>query len=155
MSSFAAALERDFRQQRRLLGYAGLLPFAACLAVLLFSDDRSWVEHATDNMLKYAALIAAFLGAVHWGTSANGRQEHQTIRLAWGVTPAVVAWFLLSLPDSAALVGFAALFTLILAVDRHLLPVLDDDYRQLRLRLSSLVIVILLTAALALPGTSP
>ena len=85
----------------------------------------------------------------------TGRQEHQTVRLAWGVTPAIIAWFLLSLPDSVALVSFAALFTLVLAVDRHLLPVLDDDYRQLRLRLSTLVIVILLAAALAAPGTAP
>jgi hypothetical protein len=54
-----------------------------------------------------------------------------------------------------ALVSFAALFTLILAVDRHLLPVLDDDYRQLRLRLSTLVILILLAAALAAPGAAP
>ena len=155
MSSFATALERDFRQQRRFLGYAGLLPFAACLAVLLLSDDRSWVDHATNSMRNYAALIAAFLGAVHWGTPANGRQEHQTVRLAWGVIPAIIAWFLLSLPDSVALASFAALFTLILAVDRHLLPVLDDDYRQLRLRLSTLVIVILLAAALTAPGTAP
>jgi hypothetical protein len=155
VSSFAAALTRDFRQRRRFLGYAGLLPFAACLAVLLSSDDRSWLEQATESMRNYAALIAAFLGAVHWGISANDRQEHQTVRLVWGVTPAVVAWFLLSLPGSVALVSFAALFTLILAVDRHLLPVLDDDYRQLRLRLSTLVIVILLVAALAAHGTSP
>jgi len=155
VSSFAAALARDFRQRRRFLGYAGLLPFAACLAVLLLSGDRGWLDQATDSMRNYAALIAAFLGAVHWGIPANGRQEHQTVRLVWGVTPAVVAWFVLSLSGSVALVAFAALFMLILAVDRHLLPVLDDDYRQLRLRLSTLVIVMLLVAALAAPGTAP
>jgi hypothetical protein len=155
VSSFAAALKQDLRQRRRFLGYAGLLPFAACLAVLLFSDDRSWLDQATDSMLHYAALIAAFLGAVHWGISATDRQEHQTARLVWGVTPAVVAWFLLRMPDSVALVSFAGLFTLILIVDRHLLPLLDDDYRQLRLRLSALVLVILLVAALTAHGTAP
>jgi len=155
MSAFATALGRDLLQQRRLLGYAGLLPFAACLTVLLYSDDRIWLDHATENMRNYAALIATFLGAVHWGTSADGRQENQAVRLAWGVTPAVIAWFLLNLPHSVALVSFAALFTLILAVDRHLLPVLDDDYRQLRLRLSTLVIIILLAAAITAPGATP
>jgi hypothetical protein len=64
----------------------------------------------------------------------------------------VIAWFVLSLPETLGLVAFAALFVLILAVDRHLLPVLDEDYRQLRLRLSALVVVMLLAAAFAAPG---
>ncbi len=155
MNGIAAALERDFRQQRRVLGYAGLLPFAACLAVLLLSNDRAWIDHAAANMRYYAALIAAFLGAVHWGIPADSREGHPTVRLIWGVAPAVIAWFLLSLPESLGLVAFAALFGLILAVDRHLLPVLDEDYRQLRLRLSALVVAMLLAAAFAAPGGTP
>jgi hypothetical protein len=50
------------------------------------------------------------------------------------------------LPAPAALLGFAALFALILWVDHRLLPVLDDDYRHMRLRLS-LVVVASLTIA--------
>ncbi len=60
--------------------------------------------------------------------------------------PALIAWTLLALPGRAALLGFAALFGLILIVDRYLLPVLDDAYRTLRLQLTGGVILCLLTA---------
>ena len=136
----------------RLLGYAGLLPFAACLAVMLLSDDRDWQARATGQLLSYAALIASFLGAVHWGAALHSQQGQQNARLAWGVTPALVAWSLLSLPQGFALAGFAALFSLILLVDYHLLPLLDEDYRRLRSHLSTLVIACLLTAAFVYPG---
>lgn len=141
-------------RQRRLLGYAGLLPFGICLAVMLLADDRSWQDLAVTQLLNYAAVIASFLGAVHWGASMNDRQGLQIIRLAWGVTPALLAWSLLSLSAGIAFAGFAVLFTTILLVDCYLLPLLDDDYRRLRLRLSTLVIGTLLTAAILYPGIS-
>ena len=62
-----------------------------------------------------------------------------------------MAWPLLSLPTNAAFAGTAALFAFILVVDCYLLPLLDDDYRRLRLRLSALVIACLLTAAAIVP----
>ena len=68
--------------------------------------------------------------------------------------PALVAWSLLSLPPDVALTGFAALFAVILLVDLYLLPLLDDDYRRLRLRLSTVVIVCLLGSALVAPGAA-
>lgn len=138
----------------RLLGYAGLLPFAGCLALMLLSDDRGWQAQAGSQLLNYAALIASFLGAVHWGAAFYGRQGQQGARLAWGVTPALIAWSLLSLPQGMALAGLAALFALILLVDYHLLPLLDEDYRRLRLRLSALVIACLLSAALVYPDVA-
>jgi hypothetical protein len=67
------------------------------------------------------------------------------------VTPALLAWLLLNLPQDIAFAGFAALFGIILLVDCYLLPLLDDDYRRLRLRLSTLVIACLLTAAATTP----
>ena len=136
----------------RLLGYAGLLPFAVCLAVMVLSDDYVWQAQATKQLINYAALIAGFLGAVHWGATFYGRQQQQRAQLAWGVTPALIAWFLMSLPQGTALAGLAALFSVILLVDYRLLPLLDEDYRRLRSRLSALVIACLLTAAFVHPG---
>jgi hypothetical protein len=152
MSTSTVALSHS-RGLLRWLGYAGLLPFVACLAVMLLSDDRNWQAQAASQLISYAALIASFLGAVHWGAAFYDRQGQQGARLAWGVTPALAAWSLLSLPQGMALAGLAALFSLILLVDYRLLPLLGEDYRRLRLRLSAVVIACLLTAAWVYTGT--
>lgn len=153
MTTVVAGLSPGLRS-RRLLGYAGLLPFAGCLAVMLLTDDRSLQDLAASQLLLYAGLIASFLGAVHWGAAVYGRQGPQSTRLAWGVTPALLAWPLLNLPQDLAFAGFAALFGIILLVDCYLLPLLDNDYRRLRLRLSTAVIACLLTAAATAPGVA-
>lgn len=153
MTAATARPAQDMRY-RRLLGYGGLLPFAGCLTIMLLADDRNWQSQAAAQLLNYTALIASFLGAVHWGAAFYGNQGHQGARLAWGVTPALLAWTLLSLPADIAFTGFAILFAVILLVDCYLLPLLDDDYRKLRVRLSTLVIATLLTAAAANQGIS-
>jgi hypothetical protein len=147
----ATASPAQKMRHRRLLGYGGLLPFVGCLAIMLLADDRNWQHQAAIQLLNYAALIASFLGAVHWGAAVKGSQG---ARLAWGVTPALVAWTLLSLPADIAFAGFAALFAVILLVDCYLLPLLDNDFRRLRLQLSMPVIATLLIAAITFPGIS-
>ena len=153
MTAVVASLSPGLKS-RRLLGYGGLLPFAGCLGLILLADDRSVQVLAASQMLNYAGLIASFLGAVHWGAAVYGGQGPQSIHLAWGVAPALIAWPLLTLPQDIAFAGFAALFGVILLVDCYLLPLLDDDYRRLRLRLSILVIACLLTAAATNPGVA-
>lgn len=142
----AAAAVGDWRRERRWLGYAGLVPFLACLA-MLYLGDTAWRTTAIDLLRNYAALIASFLGAVHWGVAADDSDRGQLARLRWGVMPALIAWTLLMLPEAFAFAGLAILFALILLVDRYLLPVLDDGYRQLRLHLSLIVIATLVAAA--------
>ena len=140
----------SWHSERRWLGYAGLVPFLVCVAVLAVADDPAWRGVAMDTLRHYAAVIASFLGAVHWGMAAQRDDSFTRARLRWGVTPALIALVLLAVtPDSVALLGFAFLFALILIVDRFLLPVLDDTYRQLRVQLSVVVISSLLVAALA------
>lgn len=153
MTVAAAGLSQGLKS-RRLLGYAGLLPFAGCLTVMLLANDHGLQALAASQLLYYAGLVASFLGAVHWGAAVYGRQGPQSTRLAWGVVPALIAWPLLNLPQDIALAGFAALFGIILLVDCYLLPLLDDDYRRLRLRLSTLVIACLLLAAATAPGVA-
>jgi hypothetical protein len=146
-----AAQAGDARQnERRWLGYAGLIPFLVCAAVLSLADDPGWRGLATDMLRYYAAVIASFLGAVHWGMAAQRDDRYTRARLHWGVTPALIAWVLLAVePGSIALLGFAALFVLILIVDRFILPALDATYRALRVQLSVIVVLSLLVAALA------
>lgn len=138
----AAAWQRE----RHWLGYAGLLPFVAGLATMAWGRPE-WQSVATETLRNYAAVIASFLGAVHWGVAVADNDRLARARLRWGITPALLAWTLLTLPDPAALLGFAVLFGLILWVDRYLLPILDTDYRQLRLRLSLVVVIVMVAAA--------
>jgi hypothetical protein len=142
----------EWQRERRILGFAGVIPFLACAALLVLSDDRAWQSVASDTLRGYAAVIASFLGAVHWGVASTADDRLAHARLRWGIMPALIAWSLLAMPAPYALIGFAVLFALILIVDRHLLPVLDDTYRQLRLQLTVAVIATLVVAAAAVSG---
>jgi hypothetical protein len=135
----------SWQSERHWLGYAGLLPFLAAVTVLVVGPS-AWHVTTLTTLTHYAAVIASFLGAVHWGVATEQSERLRRARLRWGVVPALASWVLLALPTPAALLGFAALFALILWVDHRLLPVLDDDYRHMRLRLS-LVVVASLTIA--------
>ncbi|MDJ0741411.1 MAG: DUF3429 domain-containing protein [Gammaproteobacteria bacterium] len=135
-----------WQRERRWLGFAGLLPFLVCVAAI-YAGDALARTVAIDVLGSYAAVIASFLGAVHWGAAADDRDGLHHARLRWGVMPALIAWTLTMLPPPFAFAGFAVLFTLILVVDRYLLPVLDDRYREMRLHLSLIVIAALLLAA--------
>lgn len=143
-----------WQRERGWLGYAGLIPFVACLGVILVADDANRLQVAVDTLRHYAAVIASFLGAVHWGVAADARDGLRRARLRWGVMPALIGWTLLAVPAAFAFAGFALLFALILAVDRYLLPILDDGYRRLRLRLSLVVVATLAGAAFALAGST-
>jgi len=149
----AGTIEQQWLQERSWLGYAGLLPFLGCAAIVVSGADTGTTQLATDVMRYYAAVIASFLGAVHWGvaaTSVSGRYA----RLRWGVTPALISWTLLLVPAAPALLGFALLFVAILVVDVRLLPLLDERYRRLRIQLSAVVIASLLLTAVIIPGVS-
>ncbi|MCG6967340.1 MAG: DUF3429 domain-containing protein [Chromatiaceae bacterium] len=154
MSAMRATSTGSWQWERRWLGYAGLVPFLACLAVLLLTGDRHWNGIAVDTLRNYAAVIASFLGALHWALAGASPDRLQRARLRWGVVPALVGWALLALPAASSLAGFALLFAAILLVDRRLLPILDDGYRRLRLQLS-VVVVPTLVAAAALAAVRP
>ena len=143
--------EQRWQSERYWLGHAGLVPFLLCLAILLTTDDPEWRAVTTDLLRYYSAVIASFLGAVHWGAAADPRDTLRHARLRWGIMPALLAWTLLILPPNYAFLGYAVLFTLILGVDRYLLPILDDAYRELRLRLSIIVVMALVAAAVVTP----
>jgi hypothetical protein len=84
------------------LGYAGLLPFVACvLAVaLLDGEARGFASRA---LVAYGAVILSFLGAVHWGVLLRQPDAATPARLAVGVLPSLAGWVALLLPDRHAL----------------------------------------------------
>lgn len=105
----------------RALGLAGLIPFVflAALLWLVDVDLQAWVALA---LATYAALIASFLGGVHWGigwitpASLYARRGH----FIWGVTPSLLAWTGLLMPPFAGLAWLGLLLVLCYFVDRLL-----------------------------------
>lgn len=132
----------------RRLGYAGLAPFVLCAALVLFAGAAQTRALGLTALLSYAAVVAAFIGAVHWGVwlaeSSNARQA----RLVWGVVPSIASWCLLLLSPAWALTGFIALFVLMLVVDLRLLPFDYPGYGSLR---RNLTLGVLACLALAMP----
>ncbi|WP_372693245.1 DUF3429 domain-containing protein [Brevundimonas sp.] len=61
----------------RVLGFAGLLPQAAAVAILIFGGPDLWFG-ALGLAYAYAALIFSFLGGVWWGLAAMARGQAPT-----------------------------------------------------------------------------
>ena len=124
----------------RLLGYGGLIPFAAAAAAALLGPTP-WRGMALSALAAYGAVILSFLGAVHWGLALHAPPQEAPAawpRLGLGVLPALVGWIGLLLPPPF---GLALLATGLLAVAatetvdarRQLLP---PGYLPLRWMLS-------------------
>ena len=100
----------------KLLGYAGLIPFltfsVGCWLPLPFVSDSLSV------LIAYAAVILAFMGAVHWGAamSRDNNQGYQYLLVS--VVPALAAWIALMLPALAGLVILLSSFILLYLYDR-------------------------------------
>jgi hypothetical protein len=95
--------ERPLPQGLAALGYAGLLPFVACvLAIALLEGEARAGE--VRALVAYGAVILSFLGAVHWGLLLREADAASPrVRLAIGVLPSLLAWAALLLPDRQAL----------------------------------------------------
>lgn len=133
------------------LGYGGLVPFIAATAALAIWPGNAFAATA---LVGYAAVILAFLGAVHWGrVLAHPERADARRLLQWGVIPALLAWVALLAPPPVALGLLLGLVALVHVVDRQLLaadPAMGA-YRRLRRHLSWAVLALLALAwALAL-----
>jgi hypothetical protein len=115
-----------------VLGYAGLVPFVA-------ATWWAWTQPqgmASLALAGYGALIASFLGGIHWGL-AMARPRPAPTLLVWGVLPSLVACAALLLPRPTGLMLLAGLLLACYLVDlwlyrRHGLA----QWLPLRLRLS-------------------
>ncbi len=131
--------------QAKVLGYGGLLPFAAAVAALATGVST---ELAREAIVAYGAVIVSFVGAVHWGIAVGHRETRPQWVLTVSVVPALIAWAALLLPPAMAapllLLSFLGLFAYERAVLwRELFP---KWYRVLRARLTAAVTVLLAVA---------
>jgi hypothetical protein len=99
------------------LAYAGLIPFVLLAALLWIvqADLRPWLTIA---LTSYAALIATFLGGIHWGIAAQRPHHERPFHYIWGITPSLIAWIALIMPAYAGLPLLAALLITCYLVDR-------------------------------------
>ena len=134
----------------RLLGPAGLLPFAG----LAIGTWLGW-SWAAGALAAYGATILAFLGAVHWGLALRAPYSERGADLArfgLGVLPALVAWVALLLPVASGLVVLAGAILATAAVEQigSRAGLVPDDYLRLRWFLSAGAAGFLLLGAVAL-----
>jgi len=131
----------------KFLGYAGLVPFMAFsigswISLPYFSD-------AVQILIAYAAIILAFMGAIHWGQAMSRTSQQHGKYFYASVIPALTAWIALLLPETLALVVLVCGFIALYAYDRtvSISQAFPDWYIPMRKNLT-LVVVLCLSAAL-------
>ena len=104
-------------RQTLLLGYAGLLPFiGGALGVWL--TPLAWRPTVLSALLDYAAIILAFMGAIHWGLAMRAERKDTLAltQLGLSVLPAGLGWLAIvdiipaGLAVALLLFGFVALY---------------------------------------------
>jgi Protein of unknown function (DUF3429) len=87
------------RRAAQWLGYAGLIPFFAMAALLVFGWYQHDVDHATVEMvlLSYGAIILTFVGALSWAHAMH-RAELSSWWIVWSVVPSLVGWLAICVP---------------------------------------------------------
>jgi hypothetical protein len=134
----------------KVLGYAGLIPF------VVFSIGAwlplPFVGYPVDYLVAYAAVILAFMGAIHWGAAMAGPKGMRARYLVASVIPALVAWITLLLPQSTALLVLLAGFVSLYAFDRATSRMQDLPgwYVPMRLRLTTVVALCLAVALISI-----
>lgn len=147
ISSAAPLPTSDSPTQRliRQLGHGGLLPFGGlCLLSWLVNDTAQ--PYVALAMVAYAALIASFLGGLHWAVvwlSESGglhpklSDEAARQQLVWGVMPSLLAWPGVLMPAYAALPWLGCVLVVCYLMDRKLYPAAGlGHWLTLRFRLS-------------------
>ncbi|PRB82245.1 DUF3429 domain-containing protein [Pseudomonas sp. MYb185] len=131
------------------LAFAGLVPFVTG-ALGLWVTPEAWREWVMEELLAFAAVILAFMGAIHWGLAmrADEASDRAPMQLGLSVIPPLLGWFALSLPINFAIpVFFFAYATLyfadIWAVKHGLAPAW---YTSLRRPISLVIIASMLVA---------
>ena len=129
----------------RLLGYAGVLPQAACLGLILIGHE--WRYAALAGGFAYAAAIFSFLGGVWWGQALASGRANASVGVGAGayliaVLPSLIA-VALFLPwtfgwdwPGPALLYLGALILASPLIDRAL-GFAAPDFMRLRWQLSA------------------
>lgn len=131
------------------IALAALVPFVTG-ALGLWVTPEAWREWVMEELLAFAAVILAFMGAIHWGLAmrADEGSEGAPMQLGLSVIPPLLGWLALSLPINLAIpVFFFAFGTLyfadIWAVKQGLAPAW---YTRLRRPISLVIIASMMVA---------
>lgn len=118
-------------QTVRLLGALGLIPFYGLALLAWYDGGQHWALRAE---IGYAAVILAFLGAVHWGRALSTFDERNHIgTLLFGVMPALLGWTAVLLPVEFSLPMLAAGLVFVWGTEQMVfVDILPTWYRGLR-----------------------
>lgn len=131
----------------RLLGFGGLIPFVG-LALASWIASPAYQPELVRSLVAYAATIASFVGALHWGAAMHRSDLNTTAALAWGVVPSLVAWLALSMHATTALLLLSALLVTCFAVDRLVYPRMGlSGWLPMRLQLTAVATTSCVAAA--------
>jgi hypothetical protein len=139
------------------LGYAGLIP-PVLLAALVWLVDPGLQAWVAMGMAAYVALIASYLGGIHWGIgwmprgpALAGVPPARRAHFLWGVAPTLLAWPGLLMPPYAGLVWLGLVLLICYGVDRRLYAQAGlQRWLTLRFRLSGVAALSCFLAAGAL-----
>ena len=105
----------DHHQLIRNLGRAGLIPFVLLALMVWLLANNDLQPFVATALTGYAAIIASFLGGIHWGAAwvhseagSSHRDEHQVPALWWGITASLLAWLGVLIPILTCLVWYLA-----------------------------------------------
>lgn len=108
---------RDVPRPALVLACAGLIPFFAGVAGAWTLGGIAFVL-ALNLMMAYAAIVLAFLGAVHWGLALAQEAAGNWRRLAPSVLPALAGWLALMLDNALGLLLLAIGYVGVFLADR-------------------------------------
>jgi Protein of unknown function (DUF3429) len=117
------------------LAFAGLAPFilGAALVWIVWPDVQPYVSLA---LSAYAAVVVAFLGAVHWGLGMLAGGDAR--RFGWAVLPPLAGAVGVTMQPYAGLIVHGVMLVACYAVDRRVYPRLGlEGWLTLRFRLSA------------------
>jgi len=135
------------------LGYGGLLPFAG-LALLIWLLPPGYHALVALALAAYGALIASFLGGVHWGCGFLMGEAAPRTQFFWGVVPCLLGWLALLLPARVGLLVLAVLLVACYAVDRMTYPAVGlGRWLPMRLQLTGVASLSCMLGALGIWNT--
>ncbi len=122
----------------KTLGYAGLIPFFACLMLSKYIDNFGF--ESQQIFIAYSAIILSFIAGSLWRIDDNN--EHKNRQLISNIF-SLIAFSALCVNDLAGLILLATSYPLILFCEykMSLLPASNQNYMIMRCKLTLLVFV--------------
>lgn len=135
---------RTRQQTARLLGWAGILPFAAWVLVA-WTGAPQWL---VELLVGYGVLILAFMGGTLW-TSALDKPQEPEAPLVASIVIVLAALPAFILPTVSAALLLAVLFALHWTAESIWVRQAQPGwYRRMRMGITATVITLLILAAL-------